>query len=94
MSLTLKEKIAVMQAALDGADMQITWDGATGWHDIYRPEEFDWNWGKYDYRIKPQPKEIWVNEYDSEISAHRSRASAEEWCSKGGVTKLYREVVE
>ena len=60
---TLQEKIAVMQAALEGKQIEVRplRDTIIGWMDQPNPE---FNWGVYDYRVKPPPaKELWVNEY-------------------------------
>lgn len=64
---TLKEKIEVMQAALDGKGIE------------FRPAETDheWRiiddplfvWGDYDYHIKQEPIEFWVTVYDSGTTA-------------------------
>lgn len=67
---TLKEKIAVMQAALDGKEIDQSRKAyADGeWIRCYDPKTLNFNWEKYDYRIKPKPLECWVNTYDGNIS--------------------------
>lgn len=44
-----KEAIRVMQAYVDGKEVQFKW-GSMGWSSTDKPE---WNWSAYDYRIKP-----------------------------------------
>jgi len=58
--ITTKEKIEVMQAFLDGKDVQrkdiqrkLSLNG-DGWSDF--TGEPIWNWLEFDYRIKPTPK--------------------------------------
>lgn len=50
--MTTAEKIEVMQAYLDGKQIQIK--VGDGWKDIYYEPE--WDWGIHDYRIKPEAK--------------------------------------
>ena len=60
---TLAEKIAIMQACLDGKVIEVENIATTeGWNvsDI----EPVFNWTHCDYRIKPEPLVIWVNFYD------------------------------
>jgi hypothetical protein len=52
-----KEKIAVMQAFLDGKKIQWT-GGGSEWSDF--DGEPIWNWLQYDYRIKPEPREFLI----------------------------------
>ena len=54
--MTTKEMITVMQAFEGGERIESTSDGME-WVDCPYP---NWNWGFYDYRIKPKPfkKEI------------------------------------
>ena len=57
---TLKEKIEVMQAALDGEEIQALWlqEGNEDW----LPEDLRvFNWACFDYRIKPKPLEWYEN---------------------------------
>lgn len=49
--MTTQEKIAVMQAYADGEKIQYRCNG--DWVDINSPS---WNWIKYIYRVKPEPK--------------------------------------
>ena len=75
--MDLKYAISVMQAAeLDGKEIQrrslVKIMDCFGnfkpnlWVDC----EPDWNWRDYDYRIKPQPLRLWVNQYPHGFSHH------------------------
>jgi len=56
---TLEEKIAVMQAFADGKKIEFL--NVNGeWTPASKPT---WDWGTYDYRVKHEPRVIWVNEY-------------------------------
>jgi len=55
----LQNAIAVMQAFLDGKKLQAKTVGSNHWQDVTTPI---WDWFGNDYRIKPEPKEIWVVE--------------------------------
>lgn len=53
---TLEEKIEVMQAFLDGKTIQDNIDG--NWTDWKSGNDPQFNWGTYDYRIKPENKQV------------------------------------
>lgn len=59
---TLKEQVEVMTAADNGDDVQSFRDDV--WSDenpnCYLGGQIAFNWGAYDYRIKPKPLEFWV----------------------------------
>jgi hypothetical protein len=87
-----KKAIEVMQAFVDGKAIQCY--SGFGWEPIKEPF---WRWGSVNYRIKPEPKEIWVNEYsdgsnygydcrDNAIAAARDDAARK--------AVRYREVIE
>lgn len=52
---TLKEKIAVMQAALDGKEIEVQDKGDNSWDLIIDATRLEFNWGMVNYRIKPEP---------------------------------------
>lgn len=54
----LKEKIKVMQAALDGKPIQLFFTDTMTWIDCDTPQ---WNWGGKEYRVKPpKPVDLFV----------------------------------
>ena len=72
--MTTKEKIEVMQAFIDGKQIQqgLCYIGDIEWEDVY--SEPIWRWDYYEYRIKPngqQPK--------SSMRKLRPYANAEEF---------------
>jgi len=58
---TLAEKIKVMQAALDGKEIEIL-SCSDNW---VQSNAQTWDWCNNDYRIKQEPVEFWVNVHDS-----------------------------
>ena len=89
---TTKEMIEVMQAFEDGEDIQADCYDSAGWHDIVRSV---WNWSDCDYRIKPKPREVWINEYEDGCKAVYDRESfARNYRKPGGETIKFREVME
>ena len=58
MAKTLAEKIAVMQAAERGEEIEIRAYGSSKWHLL--AQYFAWNWRDFDYRVKPKPQKFWV----------------------------------
>jgi hypothetical protein len=99
---TTEEKIEVMRAFEDGKPIECQHRLIPEW----RPDETPtWDWENYEYRVKSEPKELWVvvrgegqmNEYRS---THRDWASAiaavriAEYNGIEASVKLYREVVK
>ena len=76
---TLKEKIEVMQAALDGEEIECIVLGKPQdkWEEIRYTTSLVWDWLHEDYRIKPKPLEFWVNVcHRSNFVSHYSRQDA------------------
>ena len=91
---TTAEKIAVMQAFERGETIQArnVWDdGFSPWLDVCSPS---WNWCDREYRVKPNPREVWVNIYPDNCIPHTSKELAEGCCGKGGETIHFREVTD
>ena len=89
---TLKEKIEVMQAALDGKEVE--YDHGNGFWESCSPT---WDWASWDYRIKPEPMECWVNVYPEGCTyIHDSKEAAENRKETGVEMKTIkvREVIE
>lgn len=60
MSKTLREMIEVMVAADKGEAIEVRERSEIRWRLC---QQSCWNWDKWDYRIKPKPREIFINEY-------------------------------
>lgn len=89
---TLKEKIEVMQAALERKEIELNSPTIDNWKQVnYDNQDIVWDWFKYDYRVKPEPMEFWVSIFDSGstiISATYAEAPA------NTKTIKVREVIE
>jgi hypothetical protein len=97
---TTSDKIKVMQAFERGEDIEALNHNAPscGWFAIDVPT---WSWDKYNYRIKPEPKTIWVNEYDDgftpDLMAYRTKPQADDYADKERPRHIaveYREVIK
>jgi len=92
---TLKEKIEVMQAAEDGAEIEFMQNGFDNWQDTLGDPV--WSWPGNDYRIKPKPREFfWINLYSKEPHlAYVSKDKAEERGQESFIETIkVREVIE
>jgi len=92
----LATKIKIMQAALDGKEIDRYVGPTYGWLGLDNPKEVNYDWTNQDYRIKPEPMEFWVNVYENRSGyLHRSKASAKDCLQSGsGKTIKVREVME
>ena len=56
--------IAVLMAAKEGKAIQSSChpysDNDVHWRDSPKPS---WNWAMFDYRVKPEPRRVWLNFY-------------------------------
>lgn len=96
-------RISIMQGFLDGKQVQAREDNGR-WANCSDP---CWDFGYWNYRIKPEPKIIYVNEYEYPASsnpsttiaaggAYDSREAADKNASplRIGGAKKYIEVIE
>lgn len=75
------EYLPLVQALAEGKTIQIKETIGSGWFDDRAP---DFNLPPREYRIKPEPREIWVNLYgDGGWQAHADEKSALA-CFSGG----------
>jgi hypothetical protein len=92
-----KKAIEVMQAFVDGKTVQCSepeGEAGYGWRAEKEPL---WQWDNFRYRVKPEPKEIWVNEYsDGRKYSYDCRDNAISGAGKTPSRKAvrYREVIE
>ena len=57
MAKTTAEMVKVMQAYLDDADIEECDKALPVW---ITPKSVTWNWDRFDYRVKPEPREWWT----------------------------------
>lgn len=89
---TAKDYLPLVQALADGKKIQVISSG--GWRDIVEP---GFNLPAERYRIKPESKEIWVNEYaNTGVAAHTSKDAAVRNAGVAATRKAvrYREVLD
>jgi len=98
-----KELLPIIQAFAEGKAIQFRLEGLNGdhsWNDLLEDERMTVTFPAedYEYRIKPEPMEIWVNVYpDKSHSTHFNRddaiSEASECYCKPDI-KHFREVTE
>lgn len=91
-----KDYLPLVQALSEGKVIQGRMAYSGRWRDM--PEEFDFSGPAESYRIKPEPREIWVNQWngngyvvfdsEDEAVAHANRYGI------GHSTTCYREVIK
>lgn len=91
---TAKDCLPLVQALADGRSIKYR-IGAEEWYDR---EQFDFSDKPENYRIKPEPREIWVNEWDGNgfvvFSTEREAMEHANRYGIGHMTTRYREVME
>ena len=102
---TIQEQIALLQAIADDRTLQFaskraptSWkDANPDWHDGVKQGFQSIDVVSYNWRIKPEPKVLWVNEYSNPLSpvAHLTEASAKANASNNvvRVAVKYQEVL-
>ncbi len=55
-----KQIIEVMQAYVDGAEIEIVFDTERFDSGFDIAKDPTWNWDAVEYRIKPKPREFWI----------------------------------
>lgn len=76
---TLAEKIAIMQAALEGKKIRYTYADKTRseWRLAKVAENLGWDWVLFDYEVVPEPEVLFVNKRRSTmLYSYRSAAAA------------------
>jgi len=93
-AVTLAEKIAVMQAAERGEQIEcLRRDHGHGWQLYSNPkEDLNWNWEQCEYRVKPKPAVVYLNMYGCEHYGYNSEAEALEAASRASIRTAVRFV--
>lgn len=87
MTMTHDEMIEVIQAHKEGRTIQARHRKKHPWGDVPNPS---WNFFEVQYRVKPEPKKLWVNFYGDIIYTHESKEAA---LSHAGGDRLTRTAV-
>lgn len=89
-----KDYLPLVQALAEGKVIQCQLDELLNWRDTASP---DFTMAPECYRIKPEPREIWVNHYtDSafDTGPYNSEGQAKRLANAGASQVRYREVIE
>lgn len=88
-----KDYLPLVQALAEGQVIQSRMFILNPWRDCTQP---DFTMDPSNYRIKPEPREIWVNRYpeDFESGRYSTREDAVSNAAIGAVQVCYREVIE
>jgi len=89
-----KHAIEVMQAYVDGKEVECLARRVSGdeWEKVVSPA---WNWIRYDYRIKPEPREYYLNIYKEAVTVFANRIDANVCAKSDRVACIkVREVIE
>ena len=79
-----KKAIEVMQAYVDGAEIEYKYTGHWRSTDKF-PIGPAWSWLTVPYRIKPKPREFWLYPFDEGLKVAESRQKAEDYkCEQVG----------
>lgn len=88
-----KDYLPLVKALAEGKVIQLNYNG--DWKNISDMEPI---YPANFYRIKPEPREIWVNEYAKTQPGYcyfyNSEIEAKNALGNGGETRRYREVIE
>lgn len=99
--MTTEEKIKVMQAYLEGKTVEAAPKrGGEPWYPLAKTSEPIWNFAGFDFRIKPEPRELFVIVRKDgcwpDISyGYQTKLAAEEAAyGKDYEVRRFREVIE
>lgn len=70
--MTTKEKIKVMQAFIDGKQIQCMPKNGTDWHNVIVPDP-TWDWERWDFRVKPELEYISYKNTDEMVKDYLER---------------------
>jgi len=92
--MTDREIIEVVQAHIDGKDIQFKTTGNTEWRSPDNNGLF-WQFYDCDYRVKPEPRKFWINKYFSnQDTVYDNEYSAKNSVILGGETIELVEVMK
>lgn len=90
-----KDYLPLVQALADGRVIQVNVTYGSAPEKWIDSEDIEFYHPASSYRIKPEPREIWVNEYSSGANIMwDTEGKARRKIAAGAVTRHYREVIE
>lgn len=92
------KRLPLIQAFVEGKTIQGKWENIADdpWEDL-DSGDIEFNQKGQEYRIKPEPKVIWVNEYPDGRQIFDNKESAEKWAFDKIAVRVavkYVEIVE
>lgn len=88
---SLKEKIEVMQAALDGKEIEVDFSFTDKYELDTTPS---WNWRDHDYRVKPEPLVRYMVVFDDGRNSGRTYRSKEQAVNDWGELTTFQRVAK
>ena len=88
---SLKEKIEVMQAALDGKEIEFNF--GSGWSGFIEDSPV-WDWNTNDYRIKQDPMVRYVVVFDDGNNSGRTYKTKEAAVREWGELTSFKRVIK
>ena len=90
-----KKAIEIMQAYVDGKEIEYRYRGSTDWLSCAAIGPV-WGFNKTDYRVKPEPLEVWHAVSDGFISTckYDTRDACRDAFPDDWTPTLFREVIE
>jgi len=89
---TLEQKIEVMQAALDGKEIECVMSRCPDC--LWVESKQTWDWHGFDYRIKKEPIERYMVVFDDGRNSGRTYRSKEEAVSDWGELTTFKRVIK
>lgn len=88
-----KDYLPLVQALAEGRTIQVYFEFDEVWCDI---AELRFDASASQYRIKPEPREVWFNRYEHDVThgPYASREEAENYAGNFATQVRYREVIE
>ena len=65
--MNTEQKIAIMQAYIDGKVIEISMSDSEVWSEWSDKKEPEWDFGRINYRVKSIPVTLWVNYYSNGV---------------------------
>ena len=88
-----ERRIEVMQAFVDDENIEAkNRNGSSGWYSV--EGDPSWNWSACDFRVRPKPREFWVNIYPHSFATYNTKKEADAYALQRSVCIKVREVVD
>lgn len=82
--MNTREKVAVMQAYLDGKTIELKQKRDVVWFQWPGENEPSWDWDEFHYRITPVVHEVWTNIYNKH-GGYKTKEEADRGAARGRI---------